>query len=386
MTLPHLTDAQNEPLLRQTMPELDSIRGLAILMVVVYHAFYWQNDLHGLSHITKLLVLASWMGRLGVNLFFVLSGFLITGLLLQSSGRPDYYRRFYVRRALRILPAYYALLFVLAFAALMHRVSLAFVGLSAIYLANMAPLLGVSMSYPVLWSLAVEEHFYLVWPMVVRRFAPRRLFLIAVIVVVITPILRWISFAIDSHRGYVSFTFSDYTWNSLDGLAFGALLMIALRQFGWSRRTLGGYSTMAILGAAGIWFAGIPFGILSRQGAALGAALQVTPWNLGFAGVLGLFLLAGTSQWKAVVLSPVLAFLGRISYGLYLIDLLSFDAFDWAARNFFPHLESLIGRFPELCIRFICGSCGAITVAYFSRVYFEEPFLRLKDRLDSPLT
>jgi peptidoglycan/LPS O-acetylase OafA/YrhL len=381
-----LTRVQNEPLLRPIMPELDSIRGLAILMVVVYHGFYWQNDLHGLSSLTRLFVLATWMGRMGVNLFFVLSGFLITGVLLGSVERPDYYRRFYVRRALRILPAYYGLLFILAFLAFIHRSSFAFIGLSAVYVANMAPLLGVPISYPVLWSLAVEEHFYLVWPMVVRRLAARRLLLCALAIVLITPILRWISFAIDSLRGYVSFTFNNYTWNSADGLAFGALLVIALREFRWSRRTLGRFSALAILGAAGIWLAGMPFGILSRQATAVGAALQVVPWNLGFAGLLGLFLLVGTTQWKAVVLSPWLRFLGKISYGLYLIHLLSFDAYDRVALGFFPHLESLVGRFPELCIRFICSSCVAVVVAYFSRVYFEQPFLGLKGRLDSRRT
>lgn len=85
------------------MPELDSIRGIAILAVVIYHGFYWQVDLTAFTRWQSILLTLTWPGRLGVNLFFVLSGFLITGLLLDSKAKPDYYKRFYVRRALRIL-------------------------------------------------------------------------------------------------------------------------------------------------------------------------------------------------------------------------------------------------------------------------------------------
>src|SRR5690348_14161113 len=76
------------PLLRAVMPELDTVRGLAILMVVVYHGFYWQVDVSAFATPVKLALTAAWGGRFGVNLFFVLSGFLITGILLDSIARP----------------------------------------------------------------------------------------------------------------------------------------------------------------------------------------------------------------------------------------------------------------------------------------------------------
>src|ERR1700744_1028317 len=97
----------DRPLLRKHMPELDVLRGLAIFSVVLYHGLYWDGG-HTTSKIMKLIVKASVFGWLGVNLFFVLSGFLITGILLDTKGRPDYYRRFYLRRVQRILPAYLA--------------------------------------------------------------------------------------------------------------------------------------------------------------------------------------------------------------------------------------------------------------------------------------
>src|SRR5437879_13788258 len=105
-----------ERILRARMPELDAVRGIAILMVMVYHGLYWQVDLTAFPRWGRLLMTCAWSGRLGVDLFFVLSGFLITGLLLDSRSRTDYYSRFYVRRALRILPAYFAMLLVLAVA------------------------------------------------------------------------------------------------------------------------------------------------------------------------------------------------------------------------------------------------------------------------------
>ncbi|MGO8795530.1 MAG: acyltransferase family protein [Candidatus Sulfotelmatobacter sp.] len=100
-------------LLRPKMPELDCVRGVAILMVLFYHGFATRQDLTAFSGLPRLVVWLASPGWTGVNLFFALSGFLITGILLDSKPNPQYYRRFYVRRALRILPAYYALLFVL---------------------------------------------------------------------------------------------------------------------------------------------------------------------------------------------------------------------------------------------------------------------------------
>ena len=199
----------------------------------------------------------------------------------------------------------------------------------------------------------------------------------------ITPILRWVSFAIDVHRGYVSYTLNNYTWNSLDGLACGALLVIALREFKWDRELLRRFSFLTIFSGAGVWLVGIPFGILSRQATPVGAALQVTPWNLAFTGLLGLCLIVGTSSWRGLVLSPFLRFFGRISYGLYLIHLLMFDAYDRMIASFFANIEPTFGVLPALCLRFLFVLGISVALAHLSREFFEEPFLRWKDRLAS---
>ena len=100
-----------EPLLRPHMPELDTVRGVAVISGLLLHAFYWQYSHLRFTGTARLILLATQPGWLGVNLFFVLSGFLITGILVDSKDKPQYFRRFYWRRALRMLPAYYLLLF-----------------------------------------------------------------------------------------------------------------------------------------------------------------------------------------------------------------------------------------------------------------------------------
>jgi len=155
-----------QSLIRPVMPELDTIRGIAVLSVFLLHAFSWQyGGLHFGALARKFLV-ATQPGWVGVNLFFVLSGFLITGILLDSKEKPHFYRSFYTRRALRILPAYYSLLILLL---LLHSSSPGFVGLSFVYLANVTDLFGVACGYGPLWSLAVEEHYYIFWPAVMDR-------------------------------------------------------------------------------------------------------------------------------------------------------------------------------------------------------------------------
>ena len=136
------------------MPELDSMRGIAVLMVLFLHGMAAPLNA-SLSRLGQTMLSVSQYGGVGVNLFFVLSGFLITGILIVQ-GPSDYYRRFYARRALRILPALYATLIVLLLGGL---IGWRFVMVSLLFLANFAPLLGLPLQYPVLWSLAVEEQF-----------------------------------------------------------------------------------------------------------------------------------------------------------------------------------------------------------------------------------
>ena len=363
------------------MPELDTLRGIAVSMVVLFHAFGFSYGLKGLSGIPKLFVAITMTGWLGVNLFFVLSGFLITGILLDSQARKDYFARFYLRRALRILPLYYAVLVLLLFfvyAGLVPRhVSWAFVGLSAIYLANVTPLFGVPIQYGVLWSLAVEEHFYLFWPAIVRVLSRRSVLKCAFAIAAICLLLRIAYCAL-------GFTSGPYTWLSADGLAFGAALAAIAREKGNTRDAVRRFAKFSFLACGALFAVGAPFGIfLARH--FLGVTLRETAIDLFFAGLVASTLLVGTSKWRRLVDFRPFQFLGRISYGIYLIHMLIFEMVAHFTLLYRPDLLPSAGHFRLMLLQFCVAGSLTIAICYVSRWYFEEPFLKLKDRNAPPL-
>jgi peptidoglycan/LPS O-acetylase OafA/YrhL len=157
------------------LPALDGIRGLAVLGVLIVHADVLLNTTRQVEHV---LVVLSEFGAYGVDLFFVLSGFLITGILLETKESPKYFSSFYARRFLRLFPVYYGYLLVVAliFPALHHAIRTSMTdygggwGWYLAYCSNWKP--GHGASDPCLghfWSLAVEEQFYLLWPAMIFR-------------------------------------------------------------------------------------------------------------------------------------------------------------------------------------------------------------------------
>jgi peptidoglycan/LPS O-acetylase OafA/YrhL len=368
--------SSSEPLLRRNMPELDTIRGLAILGVVVYHSLYEGVDLSVFTPAQRFVLNCMAPGQFGVALFFVLSGFLITGLLLDSRNRPDYYRRFYIRRALRILPAYYAILALLAIA---HLASGKFLLVSFLYCSNLAPLLNIPMFYPVLWSLSVEEHFYLAWPTVVHRISLKGLVAVAIAIVIASPCLRFLHFLHGLHAGSIWLGFDHFTWNAADGLACGAILAVAVRAE-TSKRIKLFYVALVLCALVGaVTVAGLPFGIVSR-GRLAGATFLWTLCNFASLGLLMLFLLVGTSRRRQLVTPRVLLFLGNISYGLYLVHLLIFRGYDDVVRRYAASYVANLGSWQGLWVRFVVAGAISILVSWLSRRYFEGPILSLKDK------
>lgn len=360
----------SENLIRPVMPELDSLRGIAILGVLFLHGFFWQySGLHFTGWPRKLL-LATEPGWMGVNLFFVLSGFLITGILLDSRRSTHFYSRFYVRRALRILPAYYSLLILLA---ILRQASAGFLGLSFVYLSNLTSLFGVPADYGPLWSLAVEEHYYIGWPAVVRKLSARNLAVTSAMICLVIPLLRAVAF----HYGYRA-GLGWYTWFVADGLAMGSLLAVILRS-SLSREKVARLCAALFILALALGGAGARFGIQTKE-RMLGASLQYTVVHIFFAGILVLFLLVGSSARKRWVNIATLQFFGYISYGLYLIHLMVFRIYDRISRKYWPPLLPSDGHFLLAVFRFLIAGGLAVGFAYLSRRYFEEAFLRLKDR------
>jgi peptidoglycan/LPS O-acetylase OafA/YrhL len=298
---------------------------------------------------------------------------LITGILLDSRNRPDYYRRFYGRRALRILPAYYLLLLLLG---LLGQAGAAYLGLSFIYLANVTNLFGVANDYGPLWSLAVEEHYYILWPTLVRRLSLTRVAAVASAIFVGAPALRAVAF----HFGFTS-GLASYTWFVCDGLAGGSLLAILLRA-GIAREKITQVACLLIAISLCVGVIGAPYGILTRN-SVLGAALQHTVISILFAGMLLASLLLGTSRYQRWINRPILHFFGYISYGLYLIHLMVFRLYDTLARKVAPSLLPSDNHFDLIVMRFFVAGGAAIAIAYISRNTFEQRFLDMKRLLES---
>jgi peptidoglycan/LPS O-acetylase OafA/YrhL len=190
-----------------------------------------------------------------------------------------------------------------------------------------------------------------------------------------------LTYSLTVHGGFVNFTNNEYTWNSLDGLACGAAFSLLLREYQPKRSTLWLISYLLLIIATVIWILGFPFGILTRQ-TPVGAALQVVPWHLAFTAMLSIFLLVGTGPWRAIVCIRSLRFLGYISYGLYLIHLLGFACVDRLFVHFSKNPLEGPG-FTLLILRLVSAGAISISLAFLSRKYFEERFLRLKNRLSS---
>jgi peptidoglycan/LPS O-acetylase OafA/YrhL len=350
------------------MPGLDALRGVAILSVLLHHELNWQKVQQPpvgsmAARIADLFV----FGWLGVFLFFVLSGFLITGILLDTKSQPHYWRNFYVRRALRIFPVF--VLVLLIFKIFWHATWLYF-GVCIAYMANLTSMMSLGGNqYGILWSLAVEEQFYLGWPLLAKLLSRRNLAYAAVASILLSPLLRYLSASGIVPLGNPH----EMTWLVSDNFATGALLALLLRSK-WgnvattTRIAWGLLATGAVLLAAGI-----PLGILHRTNV-LGAALQTVPFELMFGALLLFSLLCGERQSVLVWTRP-LRFLGYISYGLYLCHIIVFTSADAALRDL-GFYRSWSVR--DWLLRFIGEGALSILAAYLSRRYFEEFFLRLK--------
>lgn len=357
------SESSSTPLIRPYMPELDTVRGIAVLLVLFLHGIAPPLGAR-LSAPGEFLLSAAQHGGAGVNLFFVLSGFLITGILLDSKLCPGYYRRFYTRRALRILPALGATLLLLFVGG---WINWRFALVSMAFLANSSALLGVPLQYGPLWSLAVEEHFYLAWPTLIRRLSSRWQLGLMISIMVGSPILRAITFA-HSQGTYTGRPL--YTWFNLDGLGMGAALAIWLRLPSFQRVHLARVALPLLVTGVALYF-------WATQRPQTSAVVAESACDIASAGFLSCMLLLGSSRWRALVDRPILKFMGFISYGLYLIHVLAFRMTEILLSHVFSVVISSGKPMTAMLLRFLIGSGLAIAVAFVSRRSFEEKFLRM---------
>lgn len=358
------------------VPALDGLRGVAILLVLIFHLVALRPPA-ATSTVSALLLRLASAGWAGVDLFFVLSGYLITGLLLDRRGEPGFFRRFWTRRALRILPLYYLFLFVLLVAlrgtldgAAGYAEALSSQRWFWFHLQNWKML--AWSRFPLfdplrpLWSLAVEEQFYLVWPALVWWLGPKRLGPLCLALIATASLARvglWLWPGNHSIFGaYVA------TPTRLDSLAAGALLAVLARE-----ET--GLSACAKRAPAVIAATLVLLLSMFARG-----MLWFTSLNGQLAGVPLLWLLFGATLVLAVTLprthlfvrtletSP-LRWTGRVSYGIYLLHLLV--------------LDGLLALWPAIPLPAFYGLGVGLTflAAALSWSLFERPILGLKARL-----
>ncbi len=366
-----MENGRGQGLILPHMPSIDKLRGTAVLMVVLFHGLAVPLWMHTLGPFWGTLALqAIGLGRFGVDVFFVISGFLITGILLNTRERPDYYRTFYQHRALRILPAY---LLTLVGLRLLGVIDWRFALAAILFLPNFSRLFGAPLTeYGVLWTLGVEEQFYLLWPFFVRRFRERTLYCLLLTALVAEPALRLTAALL---IGRIDIHYK--TPFVLDYLAYGALLALLVRG-----RTLHAGNAARVGGAllaVGAALAFVDVWAFSFHNGAPVQALGDLPFSWGTCGAILLGLrrdhrrAARTGRTDA---RGVLAFYGSISYGLYLTHLEVYaQAKDWGVRHFGAGLldrAALLFPGVAVCI------AAATGLAWLSRRYYEEPFLRLK--------
>ena len=382
--------ARREPAARTIPPELaghvpalDGIRGLAILLVMVYHLTVLPNA----TGIDGAWAAVTAFGWAGVDLFFVLSGFLITGILYDSRGGRHYFRNFYARRTLRIFPLYYAVMVVLL--VVLPRLSIPQAAAYAeaagdqgwywSYLSNFA--IGLRHewklgSLDVSWSLAIEEQFYLLWPAVVLWLGRRRR-LMRVCAGVIGAAL--VARAALTLGGAHPITVSLLTPCRMDALAAGAFLALAVRGPG---------GVAALVPRARLWAAGsglalVPlfvaqgpkWGVVRGPGQVLG----YTALAVFFASVLLLALAQpGRGVLNRAFAHRSLTTFGRYSYALYLFHLpLGVCLRERVLRS--GRLPALLGaQLPGQLVFYAAAIGLSLAAAWVSWRLYESPLLSLK--------
>lgn len=362
-------------LIESRIPALDGLRGVAILLVLFLH--FGQFG-HGLPAPTVLVdnvfIRLARTGWMGVDLFFVLSGFLITGILYDTKGSPRYFRQFYARRVLRIFPLYYAALalFLIILPALRpENWVLQDLRTDAVwywtYLYNMkvaAAGFRPSSALGHFWSLAVEEQFYLFWPVAVLWLGRKHLLVTCIVAVVAALACRLVL----SFSGYVVLP-DVWTPARMDALAVGGFIAIIARQ-------PDGLAAMRRWAPPAAVAAAILLAILLRYDVAL-LTLAHTLVALLFGAILVLALtVSSASMFGAIAASPILRFFGRYSYSLYVFHhpLLWFKpAFSLA---FVPTVFG--SRLPAYMLWLVVSIGISVAIALVSWHLLEKQFLKLK--------
>ncbi len=365
------------------VPALDGLRGLAVAFVLVHHLVRFAPG----GALGALIENVAYAGYVGVDLFFVLSGFLITGILLASREAKDYYPRFLLRRSLRIFPLYFA---TLAFIFLVFRPVARALG------ADPEPIVGPVVAYvlyvsnfaiahaghfgwrptDITWSLAIEEQFYLVFPWVVRALSPSRLVRALVVLAGLAIVIRtglYLALGRDAAVPCYVLPFCR-----MDALALGGLVAtLEVAPDTRVKRALEGLASVALVVVPVLALTG-----RLGQEDPFTMTIGYTIVALAMVGLVVRTSVRPTRALERLFTTSAMTFLGTRSYGIYLFHSL----IEGAVRR----LPGLRDVFSETHLRDDVGMSVAFTItslvltliaAQISFVCFEKPVLSLRDRV-----
>jgi len=367
---------------RGHIPALDGLRGLAILLVSLYR-FTTQSP----GSTGEDAIFGFDIGQRGVDLFFVLSGFLITGILFDTKGDERFFRNFYMRRTLRIFPLYYAALLLVLWMApawgfrgqavsdpLEHQSWLWFYGANIFVGWHGEWGLGCLNHF---WSLCVEEHFYLVWPLVIFSTSRKSALWICGALILCTPLAR-AAWLVAGGNGIAAEVFTPFR---LDALAVGAWLSLMVRSPGGEAKVSRWAGPVAI--ATGL--ALLPTIFPERRL----LCLPDTIFAIFFGAMLILAVKTRSANayvsmvWNKFCNLRVLRFFGKFSYGMYVFQnlLIPVCALWFTAASLTALTGSAaIGHGLYVVLMF----AATVLVSLFSWHFFEKHFLSLKKYFEHP--
>lgn len=347
--------------------QLDAVRGWAILLVLVFHFYRQYFSLFNI-------------GWTGVDLFFVLSGFLITGILYDAKQQPGYFRNFYIKRVLRIFPIYFLVLSILFY--LVPLISTTATPDLPYYLNHQAWFwtylqnwLYSIKGYPndrifmFTWSLCIEEQFYLFWPLIIYKASAKNIVRIAVFFIIMANVLRLLHFnGIDENYIYVN------TFSRIDALSVGALIAILVRT---NKALLEKLATPVLI--VSLLF------LLLNIGYQKSLYFMNLYYSFSFiafiSGTLLVWSLASNMPHtlKFMVNNKALFFLGKYSYGIYLYHVpLYLLVTPWLISQLQNYM---VINTPVILVLRTVVMLFSIAVAVLSFKYIETPFLNLKKKL-----
>ena len=362
------------------IPSLDGVRGLSLLLVIGFHLQLF-GMLAALPLQLQLIASISWVS---VDMFFVLSGFLITSILLRTRESPHYFKNFYVRRILRILPLYYLALFIIFvicpnfsigstsdFSKIYDNKFWFLFYIQNIYIATRHEFFAFGIND--LWTLAIEEQFYIVWPLFIYFIQKKWLKATAITIITMVLLMRIVLVCND-----VNWSFNYYfTLCRIDSICFGALGAILLHE-NYTKQQL--TTIVRILTIISITGLGIIF--YKQEGFLIS---QNYTSSIGFTFIDALFfvLIIKLASGKMSILKkmfefPFLRFIGKISYCMYIIHnpLIQFSKLYiipiTKTNDFF--YRSLTGNIVFVIIYL----CIIISISLISWHLFEKWFLKLK--------